>query len=133
MDSLAFRRLLADCLTFSLHRVVALAHNFDLDLVRDSFSESMLCDRLLFTNFFSTSFRSPSLRFRLHRRKAMMKTTMNAASTRDSESMRVVRKTLLSDVLDQPEGSRSVSLVLDGGGVVARSSTGVFPVGPEAS
>ena len=132
MDSLAFRRLLADCLTFSLHRVVALAHS--LDLVRESFSDSTLCaEPLLFTSFLSTSFRSSFFRFRLHSRKTIMKTTMSAASTRDSESMTVVRKALFSDVLDQPGGSRSVSLVDDGIGVVARSSTGVSPVGPEAS
>lgn len=58
---------------------------------------------------------------------------MSAASTSDNESMTVVRKALLSDVLDQPGGRRSVSLVLDGAGVVARSSMGVSPVGPEVS
>lgn len=57
---------------------------------------------------------------------------MSPASTRDSESMRVVRKTFFSAVLDQPEGSKSVSLVSDTG-VVARSSTGVSPVGVESS
>ena len=62
-----------------------------------------------------------------------MKTTMTAARTRDNESMTVVRKALFSDVLDQPGGSRSVSLVGDGVGVVARSSTGVGLVGPEVS
>ena len=133
VDSLAFRRLLADCLTFSLHRVVALAHS--LDLVRDSFSDSTLCEEGPFrlTSFLSTSFRSSSFRLRLHSRITIMKTTMTAARTSDSESMTVVRKALFSDVLDQPGGSWSVSLVEDGIGVVARSSTGVSPVGPELS
>ena len=54
----------------------------------------------------------------------MMKTVMTAASTRDSESMSAVRIVLDSDGLDQPGGSKSVSLVDDGAGVVARSSTG---------
>ena len=129
VDSLAFRRLLADCLTFSLHRVVALAHS--LDLVRDSLSDSMLCEGpLRLTSFLSTSLRSSSFLFRLHSRITIMKTTMTAARTRDRESITVVRKALFSDVLDQPGGSRSVSLVGDGVGVVARSSTGV---GPEVS
>jgi hypothetical protein len=58
VDNLVFRRLLADCLTFSLHRVVALTHSFDL--TRYSFSESMmLCGvPLILTSFFSKSFRS---------------------------------------------------------------------------
>ena len=126
MDSLAFRLLLADCLTFSLHRVVALAHSFDL--TRYSFSESMLSGGPLpFTRLLSTSFRP--FRLRLHIRKAMMTTTMVAASTRDNESMRAVRMVFFSDVLDQPGGNKSVSLVDVGGGVVARSS---IPVGPES-
>ena len=130
MDSLAFRRLRADCRTFSLQRVVAIAHSFDL--VRDSFSESTVCGSpFLFTNFRSTSF--SSFRFLLHRRKTTIKTAMTAASTSDSESMTVVRNALFSEVLDQPGGSRSISLVGDGVGVVARSSTGVRLVGPEVS
>lgn len=62
-----------------------------------------------------------------------MKTAIRAASTRDSESMSVVRMALASDGLDQPEGRESVSVLGDGAGVVARSSTGRFGVGVEAS
>lgn len=62
-----------------------------------------------------------------------MKTDMTAASTRDSERMRVVRMALDSDGLDQPGGRKSVSLLDEGAGVVARSSTGRFGVGVEAS
>lgn len=48
--------------------------------------------------------------------------------------MIVVRTALSSDVLDQPGGSKSVSLVDDGGGVVTSSSTGwSVAVGVEAS
>jgi len=127
VETLAFRRLLADCLTFSLHRVVALAHN--LDFTRSSFSESPSCGGPLdLTNFFSKSFRSSFLRFRLHRRKRVMKTAMSAASTRDNESMRVVRMAFCSDGLGQPGGRNSVSLAGDGVRLLARSSTGVVPV-----
>ena len=132
VDNRAFRRLLADCLAFSLHRAVALTHSFDF--VRPPLSESTLRrGSLHFPSFFSTSFCSLSFRFRLHIRKAMMKTAMIAASTRDSESMRVVRMALLSVALDQPGGRESVSLVADGAEVVARSSIGTFPVSPEPS
>jgi len=63
-----------------------------------------------------------------------MKTVMTAASTRDSESMRVVRIAFDSDGLDQPGGRKSVSLADDeDAGVVARSSTGCIGVGLEAS
>lgn len=62
-----------------------------------------------------------------------MKTVMTAASTRDSESMRVVRIVLDSDGLGQPGGRRSVSLADDEAGVVARSSTGRIGVALEAS
>lgn len=62
-----------------------------------------------------------------------MKTVMTAASTRDSERMRAVRTVLDSDGLDQPGGRKSVSLVDDGAGVVARSSTGRFRAVLEAS
>lgn len=62
-----------------------------------------------------------------------MKTVMTAASTRDSESMRVVRIALDSDGLDQPGGRKSVSLADEDAGVVARSSTGCIGVGLEAS
>jgi len=51
-----------------------------------------------------------------------MNTAMAAASTRDNESMRVVRTEFDSDALDQPGGRNWVSFVDDGGGVVARSS-----------
>ena len=62
-----------------------------------------------------------------------MKATMAAASMRDSERMRVVRTAFVSDGLDQPGGRYWVSLTDDdGGGMVARSSTGRSPVEVEA-
>lgn len=131
LDSLAFRRLLADCLIFSLHRVVALVHNFDL--ARFSFSESTFCwAHLFFASFFSKSFRSSRFRLRLHNRKKM-KMDMSAASTRDSERIRIVRAVFSSVSLDHPGGSKSVSFGVEGTGVDAKSSTGWVSAVLEAS
>jgi hypothetical protein len=122
LESLAFRRLLAECLMFSFHLVVALAHNFTL--VRCSFSVSTsCCDPFFFTSFFSKSIFSRCLWFRLQIRKKM-KTAMSAASTRENASMRIVRALSLSDILVHPGGSKSVSLGGGGVGVDARSSMG---------
>lgn len=62
-----------------------------------------------------------------------MNTAMSAASTRDSESMRIVRTESSSDILVHPGGSKSVSLGGDGVGVDARSSMGSVPAVLEAS
>lgn len=62
-----------------------------------------------------------------------MKTAMSAASTRDNDSMRVVRTVFSSAVLDQPGGRKSVSLGSDGAGVDAKSSMGWVPTVLEAS
>lgn len=131
LDSLAFRRLLADCLMDSFQREVALAHNFDL--ARCSFSESILCwGPFFFISFFSKSFCSSCFRRRRHSRKKI-KAAMSAASKRESERMRIVRAALSSYVLDQPGGSNSVSLGCDIAGVDARSSMGRVPAVLEAS
>lgn len=62
-----------------------------------------------------------------------MKMAMSAASTRDNDSMKIVRAVFSSAILDQPGGRKSVSLGTDGAGVDARSSMGLVPAVLEAS